>query len=245
MFLIVFLSVFLIAFLSAALTRWSSFSPAALLTLLVVLVASCTTFYFLVQRLTSRRTWVALSDWGRDRGFRFTHCPQDHPPAPLDRLPAPRPAVRLCLSDGRTTLVQLHEDPAPSHAGDPRVAAQRPGWNLLLRPIESDWPPTGVRPVANPASILDRFSLLSFPTLLSSERFVVYSVDSLPARRIARSSLRPLLPPDIGLLLHGRHMLLDFSARPFDPLEFDRLIALADQLIAHLPEVAGAAKEQN
>ena len=50
------------------------------------------------------------------------------------------------------------------------------------------------------------------------------------ARDLARSTLMALLPPDLGLLLVGRHLLLDFSARPFDPIEFGRMIALADQL---------------
>ena len=38
-----------------------------------------------------------------------------------------------------------------------------------------------------------------------------------------------------GLLLHGQHLVLDFSSRPFDRLEFTRMIALAEQLLAHLP----------
>jgi hypothetical protein len=29
-------------------------------------------------------------------------------------------------------------------------------------------------------------------------------------------------------------VLLDFSARPFDPIEFDRMLSLADQLAAFL-----------
>jgi len=47
--------------------------------------------------------------------------------------------------------------------------------------------------------------------------------------------LRSLLPPDVGLLLHGRHLVLDFSDRPFDAIEFGRMLALADQLAARLP----------
>ena len=35
----------------------------------------------------------------------------------------------------------------------------------------------------------------------------------------------------IGLLLHGEYLLLDFSERPFDPIEFGRMLAVADQLV--------------
>jgi hypothetical protein len=32
-------------------------------------------------------------------------------------------------------------------------------------------------------------------------------------------------------------MVLDFSRRPFDTIEFDRMLGLADHLTAHLPAV--------
>ena len=47
--------------------------------------------------------------------------------------------------------------------------------------------------------------------------------------------LRSLLPADVGLLLIGRQLLLDFSDRPFDSIEFGRMMSLTDQLVKHLP----------
>jgi hypothetical protein len=44
-----------------------------------------------------------------------------------------------------------------------------------------------------------------------------------------------LLPPDVGLLLAGENLVLDFSTRPFDPLELQRVDALAEQIVMHLP----------
>src|SRR5205823_5115492 len=98
------------------------------------------------------------------------------------------------------------------------------------------WPATGLRPRACASSVLDLFPQLgSFPSLLSPERFVIFGVDPAAARRVAKSSLSALLPPDVGLLLHGSSLVLDFTARPFDAMELSRMCALVDQLVAHLP----------
>ena len=64
-------------------------------------------------------------------------------------------------------------------------------------------------------------------------------LDPAAARRLYRSHLRALLPPDVGLLLHGEHLVLDFSARHFDALELSRMLALADQIVAHVPAPKG------
>jgi hypothetical protein len=47
--------------------------------------------------------------------------------------------------------------------------------------------------------------------------------------------LRALTPPNVGLLLHGQRLILDFSHRPFDEIELTRMTSLAEQLVAHLP----------
>jgi hypothetical protein len=67
---------------------------------------------------------------------------------------------------------------------------------------------------------------------MSIERYTLYSNDSASARTLSKTSAANLLPGDIGLLLIGEYLLLDFSARPFDPIEFGRLIAMADQMQA-------------
>ena len=108
---------------------------------------------------------------------------------------------------------------------------------MLIRQVESNWPPTALRPTssADEQTLLDNFALASFPSMIASERFVIFGADSAAARSLSKSSLPALLPPDVGLLLHGRRIVLDFSRRHFDTIEFDRMLALADHLTAHLP----------
>ena len=226
-----------------------------LLTLLAVLGASAATLWVLVRRATSHRRWVALSEWARENGFRFGRSPEGEPPAPFDAVREAGAVVRLQLRRGPTTLVQFEAGEAPA-AAPPAVAAPATGgaappsvaavptvpparqvvvWNALVRQIEPQWRPTGLRPAHAAASLLDLFSLSSFPTLGATDRFVAYGTDSAAARAVSKSMLRSLLPADVGLLLHGRHLVLDFSTRPFDAIELSRMIALADQLAAHLP----------
>jgi hypothetical protein len=113
-------------------------------------------------------------------------------------------------------------------------------WNILIREIETPWPPTGLRPTSADSSALDLFSLTSFPLLGASERFVIYGTASKAAASLTRSSARGLLPPDVGMLLHGRRLMLDFSDRPFDTVEFDRMIAVAEQIVGHMPSPEAA-----
>jgi hypothetical protein len=218
-----------------------------LVVLLLTVGAASAMFIVLVWRATSHRRWVALAEWARERGFRFDPKPLRAPAPPLDAIRGTGPRARICLTDRRTLLAEIQtESPAPTTAppegtppDEPATAAPPPSttrsWHVLIRPIEADWRPTGARPASAPASLLDLFSLASFPLLGATERFVIYGADSAAARALAGSSARALLPPDVGLLLHGRQLLLDFSARPFDAIEFDRMIALADQIVAHLP----------
>jgi hypothetical protein len=212
------------------------FSPIVLLTLLLVVAASSVTFWLLVRRATSHRQWVAFSDWARDKGFRFRRTGPDAIAAPFDTL-RPLPTIRLSLGRGPTSLLQIEAaGPTPAAAlNSPR----RILWNVLTRDLETAWPPTGLRPANATASVLDLFSLSGFPTLGATDRFVAYGTDSSAARVVSKSMLRSLLPPDVGLLLHGRHLVLDFSDRPFDAIEFGRMLALADQLAARLPAPTG------
>lgn len=209
------------------------FSPIVLLTLIAVVVASSVTFWLLVRRSTSHRQWVALSDWARDMGFRFNRAEPDQAPAPIRAIQSLSPVVRLSLSKGPTTLLQL-EIAAPDAAAGARPVV----WNLMTREIPSDWPPTGLRPANATASALDLFSMSGFPTLGATERFVAFGTDTAAARVLSKSMLRSLLPADVGLLLHGRHLVLDFSGRPFDAIEFGRMLALADQVAAHTPTLS-------
>jgi hypothetical protein len=92
-----------------------------------------------------------------------------------------------------------------------------------------------LRPANAKGSLLDLFSLSSFPGMGEVDRFMIFGTDSVAAKLLSASPARALLPPDIGLLLSGTRLALDFSSRPFDPIELGRMTALADQLVAHLP----------
>ncbi len=92
-----------------------------------------------------------------------------------------------------------------------------------------------VAPAEAGVSVVDLFSLTPFPTLGDPDRLLVCGTDPSAARAVADSFVVALLPPDVGLLLHGRGMALDFSSRPFNVIEFNRMLALMDQIAEHLP----------
>jgi hypothetical protein len=224
----------------------ANFSILTFFTILVVLALSGVTFWLLVRRATSHRQWVALSDWARSRGFRYHPIDGGEPPAPFSLMPVKRPSVRLWLASRTAELLQLRFGETPVESEPLTTAATTPGpnierapetWHVLIRQVESNWPPTALRPTssADEQTMLDNFALASFPAMIASERFVIFGADSAAARSLSKSSLPALIPPDVGLLLHGQRMVLDFSRRPFDTIEFDRMLALADHLTAHLP----------
>jgi hypothetical protein len=216
-------------------------SPLILACLFGVLGASVTMYWLLVRRWTSRRQWVSLGEWARQAGFgigremRESETSIGGPilPPPLDVLGTERLSLRMQLTGQRSTILQAQRAEAD---GSSQPSASSP-LNLLVRKFEATWPPSALRPVHTPAgaSVIDLYSLGSFPLMGAGHRFTVYGADSAAARALAQSSIRALLPQDVGLLLHGRHLVLDFSSRPFDGLEFNRMIALAEQLLAHLP----------
>ena len=197
------------------------FSWRVFVTLLAVLVISAATFAALVRRWTTQRHRALLSDWAKGKGFR--RISPERAPGPLAELKTLL-SVREALADDATVLAALREADEITNR-----------WHVLVRKLDGQWAPTGLRPTRASASLLDLFSLSSYPSLGNVERFVVYGSDSRMAAVISKSQFRGLLPPDIGLLLHGPWLILDFSTRPFDPIEFDRIIALAEQLVAHLP----------
>lgn len=194
-----------------------------LLAIAMTLAVSVGVFWALIARWTSRRRWVALSDWAHVNGFRL-HRPDQIKLTPALRNASPTMQGVLSLTCGGTTLLQAD-------------SSQR-RWNVLVRETATPWPLTALRPVAQQPSICDLFAMESFPALGAGERFLVCGQDKPSARILARSSIRGLLPRDIGLLLHGRELVLDFSSRPFDEIEFGRMMALADQLAANLPSLS-------
>jgi hypothetical protein len=227
-------------------------SWVVLLTLLLVLAVSVVVFVWQVRRWTTNPGWRALLDWSRERGFKLSRLDQTAP-EPLDRIAGGGAKVTTFLQKGATRAMQIEiptaaasatdgaaagaaEPIAPAEAMPPTPTPTSPQrWHVLLRQIRTTWPPTGLRPSNAPASLLDLFSLSSYPRMGEVERFTVFGTDSHAARVLSKSQARALLPPDIGLLLHGQYLVLDFSTRPFDGIELGRMLALADPLEQHLP----------
>jgi len=222
----------ILAILAAVPDRWTS--ALILFTLIAIFAASWWMFGILVGRSTEQRHRVAMAEWGRERGFRFRTNSQTLPP-PLDAVRNRRLAVQTRLASRRATLALVESAPIGAAVNPLQDASQPARWHFLILEIKTIWPPTGLRPVSAVTSALDLYSLSSFPLLGGSERFVLYGADSRAAAALSRSSARGLLPADVGLLLYGPRLVLDFSGRPFDTIEFERMIVVAKQIIDHLP----------
>jgi hypothetical protein len=195
-----------------------TFSPGIFFTLLLLLGASTTVFWVLVRRSTSHRQWITLREWARDHGFKTRPIDTREMPPPLAQM---APLVRLSVSSARASLVQFE--------------ASAKQWNVLIRKMPGEWIPSGLRPAGQESSLLDELSLSTYPAYSSSERFHLLSADSAAARKLSKSIARALIPADVGLLLWGNWLVLDFTQRPFDPVEFGRMLALAEQVAGLLP----------
>lgn len=189
-----------------------------LLLLLLLFFGSLAMFVILERRSTTQRKWVALSEWSRSRGLRMGR--RGDVPAPLGLIAAAKPGVKLEFQKQGMAIVQLQTS----------VPVER-GWNVLV--IEARrWPyaPAGLRPAHQPLSLLDVMNLPIMPTAAGTERFVALSNESRAAKALVLSKTRALLPPDVGLLRMDQWLILDFSTRPFDPIELDRMLAVAKQI---------------
>ncbi len=210
----------------------STFSWVALGSLLAALGASGWCFAWLCRRWTTDRPRSALLDWARGRRFRLDVPPAARLPAGLDALLAADPRAEVAIVRGPVAVVRFTTAAGVGSAG------RRPAWHALVRTTTAPpAAPVGLRPAGAAASVLDLLpGLTGFPSLLPPERFVVHAADRPAARKLAASAARGLLPADVGLLVLGPALVLDFSGRPFDGVEFDRMIAVAEQVVGHLRE---------
>jgi hypothetical protein len=200
-------------------------SPVVLLTLAVILGASLWVFATLVRRETRHRRRVSLSLWARSHEMRL-HAAGGEVPALLRQF---NPKVCQSLSGRGMMLLQIETSDVAA-----TVPTSKRQWNIILHDLNGPWPTTALRPTAHTTSVVDLFSLSSYPSLMPSERFMVFGVESRAARALAESTAPALLPPDVALIVSGNCLLLDFSSRHFDEIEFDRLIDLAEQLAPRL-----------
>lgn len=203
--------------------------PEALGVLLAVLIASSAMFYIVIWRWTTQRGWIELSDWAVNHRFRLDGRRDARCSQAVQLLPSPD--AHVSLSDGAIELQRIRTPLGPGSRNEPGT------WHILVRRLEADWPATILRPAARAVSLADFWPLATMHAMWPGERFVVYGQSRTVLRAMGRSSARGLLPPDIGLILSGHFLILDFSSRPFDTLEMQRMISLAEQLVTHLPTV--------
>jgi hypothetical protein len=212
------------------------FSWWTFLGLLLVLLASSAVFWIHVQRWSYNRNWVALGDWANRNGFKLHRAKRAWVPAPLAELTLPPPNALVSMVGRRMQLLQM-DTPVNDRGGGGGAEAPAPRWNVLVCDVEEYWPATALRPAAHERSLVDLFRLASFPALMASDRFTVHGADAPAARAVVASMLLALLPQDLGLVLIGRRLVLDFSTRPFDGIELSRIVSLTEQLVARLPGV--------
>ncbi len=211
----------------------STFSWAVFGSLLVTFLVSSLMFWILVLRDTTWRPRLRLADWADARGFVVLREGEMPLPEGLASLEAHGVEIGMALAGGESVLLQVQLDAPPQ-----RRDAGRESYRLLVRRTGGDWRPAALRPAHALRSILDSFPLEGYPSVLVPERFVAMGSDRRSAATLAGSAAVRLLPPDIGLWLQGPFLVLDFSARAFDAIEFDRMLAICQQLIQQLPATA-------
>lgn len=200
--------------------------------MLAIAVATVGMTWLLSLRWTRYRRLYHLKDWCGARGLRLVRDSDAFPPLPppLDRPDAPL-RIRWLIrdddnkpEDDRITLLRAQIDAST--------------YNLLVLRVSQDpWPATALRPSARPDTIIDRLKLFSYPSTMGVERFTLLGERPGPAKKLNESPARGLLPADIGLMVSGKLLILDFSSRPFDQLEFDRMIMLGRQVARSVPSL--------
>jgi hypothetical protein len=208
------------------------FSWKIFLTLLVILIVSWTMFRVLLLRWTVYHRWAELGRWADEHRMSLHGRGRAALVPPFDGLKEPAPAAVVTISGQRLHALEMRT----AH-GSRTDTSQFTRWHAVVKQVETmPWLPTGLRPRANASSLLDLFPLTSFPSMLPPERFVLFGTDSAAARALAASKLPALLPPDVGLLLHGQNVVIDFSSRPFDTIELSRVTELVEQIVKYVPE---------
>jgi hypothetical protein len=201
---------------------------ANLLMMFAMLAASVWVFAQLVGRQTRHRRRVSLSQWARARKMRVVDPSSVSPQAAFPSLAALDAKIISVVQGQTIALAQVQTNDAKS--ASVAAATGRSSWNILQTALPADWPPCALRPASGAKSVIDLFGLSSFPSLAIDRRFMVFAAESRPAAQMVASGVLSRLPPDVGLLLTGRQMILDFTGRPFDEVEFSRMMELAEEI---------------
>ena len=194
------------------------------------LVASGYVLWMLIQRWTHKRFSLEIEEWALENDMKVAEPSQFAMPEALAELAPLSPAIRQLFTGINFAIVKFCT--AQRHKSD---SSQFTNWNAMICKITGDWPMTALRPRINPSGLIDLFTTTSFPSMAPPERFVIFGVDSFSARKISQSKLLALLPADIGLILYGSWLIVDFSSRPFDTIELSRCRSLVEQLMQHIP----------
>ena len=181
----------------------------------------------LIRRHTVDIQRFSKWEWSVNRGFRRGRVGSVVSIDALDeiRTHALR-AVEHYVSRDRLTSIYRLQSVAPE--GSVQT------WHALIRTVDQYSTPIALRPVHVPANLVDLMHLQLFPKLSSEARFSVYGLRAIDARQLATGPSKGLLPADIGLIRNADAIILDFTTRPFDPVEFSRMCAIAEQVAAAL-----------
>lgn len=195
-----------------------------------MLVASVLMLNQLLRRHTVGRARFKKWEWAVNRGFRTGSLAtlnidaldeiRDHVLQPLEHYES---------RDGLTSIYRLH-----SVSRDMQVQT----WHVLVRYVDGYSTPIALRPTTAAVSLVDLMQLQLFPKLSSETRFNVYGLRAIDARQLATGPCRALLPPDIGLIRNADAIILDFTTRPFDPVELSRVCSVAEQIAAQIDKPA-------
>ncbi len=195
-----------------------------------MLIASSLMLSQLLRRHTVGRARFKKWEWSVNRGFRTGALGT----VSIDALDEIRDHVLQALEhyvsrDGTTSIYRMH-----SVARDTRVQT----WHVLVRHVDGYSTPIALRPATAAVSLVDLMQLQLFPKLSSETRFNVYGLRAIDARQLATGPSRALLPPDIGLIRNADAIILDFTTRPFDPVELSRVCDVAKQIAEQLAKTA-------
>lgn len=204
-------------------------SMTVVLVMIVMLVASVWVYAQLTHLWTTRRPLAAMQEWARANGMRICQPSQVELPAVIGQVGDGLRVTRV-LKNEVTTIVQVESAGARWHL----MVRDLPGAKAT-EAVQPAWPATGLRPADREVPWMESMTRRSFPTLLPPERFVVVGTERGAAEALAASSVRALLPADVAVMVVGHSMLLEFSPRPFDGVEFSRLLAVMDQVVEALP----------
>jgi hypothetical protein len=196
--------------------------PVSFSIITAIAVGSSAVFFALCRRELNRRRDLRLTEWASGAGMKPID-PALFSVPPLFPI-ADRYVVRTVVGfmDVRTAVLSMRT----ALRGESESAS----WNVAYRTMLSTSNFAGLRPVRVERSIVDLFAETPAAHQTAAQRFVVVGSDLAATRRLAESSIPSLLPADLGLVRVGQHLLIDFSTRPFDEIEMNRIKSVLDQV---------------